>query len=144
MIVLLAISVIYLISALLYPLFGLNKVRLPDVSPQKVTEAEAKSQEEPKPYEFYLKNLNRRQIFTASSFRETPTAAAVASADLIKDLNLVGIISGDNPQAVIEDKKAQKTYYISRGQYVGDFQIEDIQEGKIILNYRGQRYELYM
>lgn len=60
----------------------------------------------------------------------------------IQDLSLMGIISGDNPQAAIQDKKTQKVYYVSKGESVADFLIEDIQDGKIILGYKGQRYEL--
>ena len=68
----------------------------------------------------------------------------VSNTDLVKQLNLVGIIAGENPQAVIEDKNTQKTYYLNKGQFLGEIQLEDILEGKIIINHKGQRFELYL
>jgi len=144
MVGLLAVAVIYLIATFLYSWFGLSKIRLPDIASQKVEEPQFPLKKEPKPYEFYLQGIQQHQIFASSSASETASVAAMAEANSVKDINLVGIISGENPQAIIEDKKSQKTYYLNKGQSIGEFQIEDIQEGKIILNYRGQRYELYM
>lgn len=143
---LLVISFLYLIASFMHPWIDLKKIKLPDVPEEKlkVEEPKIELKGEPKPYEFYLQGLSQRQIFSSSSTQEGTSASSVVSADLIKDINLVGIISGKNPQAVIEDKKTQKTYYLNRGQFIGELQIEDIQEGKIIVNYNGQRYELYM
>lgn len=146
MVVLIVISFIYLIASFIYPWTGLKKINLPGVSSEKIEEPKLESKEEPSPYESYLQGIRNRQIFgspvVSSQQAAAPTGAA--DADLIKDINLVGIISSDPPQAVIEDKRAQKTYYVSKGQFIGAFQVEDIQEGKIILNYKGQRYELYL
>lgn len=103
--------------------------------PEKIG-AEAKS------YDVYAQSLTRRGIFGSSGNRQDSLDAAPVST--IKDINLVGIISGDNPQAIVEDKKMSKTCYLSEGQYIGDVKIEDIQEGKVILNENGQLYELYL
>jgi len=138
-------SVIYLVSVFVYPWFGLKKIKLPDVSKEKIEEPLSPRREENKPFEFYSREMQGRQLFIA----HTGSSGAAGqpqpvSGDLIKDINLIGIISGENPQAVIEDKKTKKSYYLSKGQFIGDFQVEDIQEGKIILNYNGTRYELYI
>lgn len=143
---LLAISIAYLISSFIYPWVSLKKIKLPAVSSEKL-KLEGPNFEiakEARPYEFYLQGLGQRQIFSSQASPGGAAALSAADADLIKDINLVGIISGDNPQAVIEDKKIQKTYYLNKGQFMGELQIEDIREGKIILNYKGQRYELYL
>ncbi len=146
LILLLAISFLYLVASFVYPWAGLKKIKLPDVPEERVRieEPETELKEEPKPYEFYLQGLSQRQIFSSPSAAEGINASPLASADLVKDINLVGIISGVNPQAVVEDKKTQKTYYLNKGQFIGELQIEDIQEGKIIVNYNGQKYELYL
>jgi type II secretory pathway component PulC len=70
-----------------------------------------------------------------------PTDAEIA--DMLKDLTLMGVISGAAPQAIIEDQRTQKTYYLNKGQSLGDLQVESIQENKVILNYKGRRSELY-
>jgi len=140
-------SIIYLFASFIYPWIGLKKIKLPDIPEEKLKKVEGPKvelKEEPKPYEFYLQALSQRQIFSSSFIQEGAGASGVVSADLIKDINLVGIISGENPQAVIEDKKTRKTYYLNKGQFIGELQIEDIQEGKIVVNYNGQKYELYL
>jgi type II secretory pathway component PulC len=140
--ILLAISAIFLLTSFIYPWVGLKKIKLPDISKEKVKDKVSISKKEAKPYEFYLEGLKRRQIFATSSIQGAGISTVASQAGSIKDMNLVGIISGENPQAIIEDKKTQKTYYVAKGQFIGDFQVEDIQEGKIILNAQGQRFEL--
>jgi len=142
--VLMLISVIYLIASLVYPWLGLKKINLPQVSEVNFKEPIDLPKEEPKPFEYYSEEARERHIFGTSSMQGSRNPTQAGEAGSIKDINLVGIISGENPQAVIEDKKTQKTYYVSKGQFIGDFQVEDIQEGKIILNNKGQRYELFI
>jgi len=142
--ILLAVSCLFLISSFIYPLVALRKVKLPEVPKEKNAVLEAVSGVEQKPLEEYLKGVSGRQIFSNLPSAGGAGPVSGVAADLVKDINLVGVIAGDNPQAIIEDKKAQKTYYVTKGQFFGEFQVEDIQEGKIILNYRGQRFELYL
>lgn len=138
-----ALSCIFLVYSFIYPLFGLKKIQLPKVVPQRAIAEKDELPQKEKPYEFYLEKAKDRMLFgNIAGAGETSASSVAAEAGSIKDINLLGIISGDNPQAVVEDKKSQKTYYVSKGQSVGDFQVEDIQEGRIILNNRGQRYEL--
>lgn len=137
-------SLIYLVISLLYPWLGLKRIKLPKLTPGKIVKMEIGQKGEVKPYEFYEKGIENRQIFGQVLGQEAGIPMNVANTDLLKDINLVGIISGENPQAIIEDKKSQKTFYLNEGQFIGEFQLEDIQEGKIILNYKGQRYELYL
>lgn len=136
-------SCIYLAVSLIYPLVWLKRIKLPQIAAGRTIESKIEPKVEVKPYEFYQEGIANKQIFGArfSQDVEKPTAVGL---DFMKDINLVGIIAGENPQAIIEDKKAQKTYYLSKGQFMGEFQLEGIGEGKIILNYNGQRYELYL
>lgn len=138
------VSCIFLIISFIYPWFGLRKIKLPQVTEEKMVDLKTEPRLEPKPYESYSEGIIDRQIFSSPTAQETQGPSSGVDIDLIKDINLVGIISGENPQAIIEDKKTQKTYYLSKGQFIGEFQVEDIREGKVILNFRGQRYELYL
>jgi len=139
-----ALSCAYLIISFVYPLIGPKKIELPKVATTTTSEKEIEPPQESKPYEFYLQAIKERQIFSSAPGKETEGTASIINSDLIKDINLVGIISGASPQAVIEDKKLQKTYYVNKGQFIGEFQVEDIQEAKIILSYKGQKFELYL
>jgi len=135
---------LYLLSAFVYPLFVTKKTIFLQKKPfDKITESkEAVKQEEIKPYDFYIQGIKSKQIFGAASVQLTQESNVTVGANLIKDINLLGVISGDSPQAIIEDVKLQKTYYVTKGQMIGEFQVEDIGDGKIILNYSGKRFEL--
>ncbi len=140
--VVLGLASLYLVISFLYPFIGLRKINLPVVQPQKPDLIKENSKQKIEPFDYYEQSIAGRQIFGQASAEGA--ASAAINSNLIKDMNLVGILSGENPQAIIEDKKTQRTSYVVKGQFIGEFQVEDIQDGKIILNYRGQRYELYL
>ena len=142
-------AIIYLLVSLAYPFFGLKKIRIPAVSSEKAESREIISKSEPASLDFYLQGTNKRKIFSnptaaASAAQDTAIPTPAQAGELIKDIALVGIISGDNPQAVIEDKKTEKTYYVAKGQFIGEIQITDIQESKIIADYKGKKFEFYL
>lgn len=139
-------SFLFLAGSFLYPLWEAKRLEaeLKDQQSRNFAQANIHPKEKSKPLEFYLDGAKNRKIFNSLAESENASPAKTADANLIKDINLVGIISGENPQVIIEDKKAQKTYYLSKGQFIGDLEVSDIQDGKIILNYNGQRYELHL
>lgn len=140
---LLGISFICLIASLIYPKAALRRTPLVTVIPgNPKADSLLLEKEEIVPLEDYLKEIGGRQIFMAQHNSPLAISSQAMETESIQDINLVGIISGENPQAVIEDKKAQKTYYVNKGQFIGNFQLEEIREGKIILNLQGKRYEL--
>ncbi len=143
-VVIFIISCGFLVYTFVYPLFESKDFALPKPIQEKPGEEKNVPAQEAKPYEYYLEGVKNRQIFSGSSGTDSGKAPAAVSSDLIKDMSLIGIVSGDNPQAVIEDKKSQKTYYVTKGQFIGEFKVEDIEDGKIILNYNGQKFELYL
>lgn len=136
-----AVLVVYLVASLVYPLVGLREIKLPKAEPAEKNISETVSQKEAQSLEFYLQSMRDKPLFGGSA--EGVSAANIATeAESIKDINLVGVILGDNPQAIIQDKKSEKTTYVSKGQFIGDYQVEEIKEGKVILNRNGQRFEL--
>ncbi|TRZ94594.1 hypothetical protein D4R78_06220 [bacterium] len=144
-ILLLVFSLLYAVLSLLYPLFGLKKIRMPKPLPIDISENKRIIKEETRPYEAYLGEIKKRNIFLNKGMAgESNINMAVASSDLVKNFNLIGIIAGSIPQAIIEDKINNKVYYLNKGQYIREFQVADILDGKIILNYEGQNYELYL
>lgn len=142
--VIFVISCLYLLTSFIYSWVGLRKVKLPTVVAEKINQEKIEPKIEVRTYEFYLEGIKNHQIFSRGPIAETGKPISGMNADLLKDITLVGIISGENPVGIIEDKKTQKTYYVTKGQFINEFQVEDIQEGKIILNYNEQRYELYL
>jgi type II secretory pathway component PulC len=138
------ISCIFLVYAFVYPFLFFRNIKITPVTTEKKTDARVQNPTESKPFEYYLQAINDKKIFGNVNTAEIQNPTVAANPDILSQINLVGIISGANPQAVIEDKKNQKTFYVSKGQYIGQFRVSDIQEGKVILEYNGQQYEIYL
>jgi len=140
-----ALNCVYLVVSLAYPLFIPQEAAVLKLRGENTPSESITLVKDARPYEFYSAAIKNRQIFGGSGLPSEASGAPVILGDeQIKEINLVGIVSGDNPQAVVEDKKTQKTYYVSKNQFIGQFQVEDIQEGKIILSYNGNKYEIYL
>lgn len=139
--VLLLLACLFLAFSIVQPFFTRKIALPPETAKGELKENLQQPISQLKSLEFYQQEVSGKNLFGGSGAGSRPAAAAI-DTDLMKDLALVGIISGDNPQAVIEDIKSQKTYYLTKGQYIGAFLVEDIQEGKIIVNHSGKRYEM--
>lgn len=76
--------------------------------------------------------------------RATSQRTSESAQDKLKDLFLIGIIAGGKPQAVIEDRKIQKTYFLYKGQAVNQLTVEDILEDRVIFDFEGEKLELVL
>ena len=119
---------------------------LPAASPVSATAPEGdKAQEQS--LEYYLQATGASRIFGLQQREAGTDQPSVVSdaeiAEMLKNLTLMGVISGAQPQAIIEDKLTQKTYYLNKGQALGELRVESIEENKVILDYKGKRSELY-
>ena len=145
LLVVFSLSCIYLIGVFIYPLIGLEKANIRSVTLESFKEPQAELNIEAKPYEFYLSGITGSQIFKNSVVPAgSPEVANPVNADAIKDITLKGIVEGENLQAIITDKNTQKTYYVTKGQFIGEFEVEEIGKNKVIVNYKGQKFELYL
>lgn len=95
-------------------------------------------------FSHYSEVIGKRDLFTASGrkmqlIQEDTTKKM---QEMVKNLSLIGIVWEHPPQAIIEDKGANKTYFLYKGDRLGDFQIKEIFENKVLLIYEGQEIEL--
>ena len=88
------------------------------------------------------KLLGSRDLFKASAAAVSPGAVPQASYDKLKELSLKGIIAGEKPQAIIEDEKNKKSYFLYKGESVNNIKVEDIQSDRVILRVNGEVLEL--
>lgn len=96
-------------------------------------------------YSFYSSEISNKNIFGPAPGEDgLPQTVVAAPEEVAGALGLVGIIAGDNPQAVIEDKKAQKTYYLVKGESFNGLTVEEISEGKVVLDYQGKKIALLL
>ena len=97
---------------------------------------------------YYLEKARARDIFkmglaTSTVEAQDSSAAPVSRiAEASKKLKLVGISWSKDPDAIIEDTKAEKAYFLKRGQVVDDFEVKAIFKDKVILSYQGEEIEL--
>jgi hypothetical protein len=113
-------------------------------SGEKALPSEMKDTAIVKDYSSYSSTVPGKTIFGQSQGGLNTSEDAAASGNISDNIGLVGIIAGDNPQAIIEDKKAQKTYYLNKGQSFSGYVVEEIAEDKVILNYEGKKISLFL
>ena len=153
LVLLLVLSIIYLIAdILLVTPYYRNRIKAVSSTPAGVEEAQDKEEavskeaadiEPTKPYSYYSKDIGSRDIF--KPVVQDREGAVDRGQQGIKDkFSLIGVITGEELQAAIEDKTASKTYFVFKGDYIDDVLVEDILVNKVILDYRGERFELML
>jgi hypothetical protein len=95
-------------------------------------------------YAVYSRAIQGKNLFTAPFVEESRLSEEAPDIDISKRFNLVGIIAGERPEAIIEDKDAKKTHYLSEGQSLDGVTIVKIEEGKVILGYQGKEIVLVL
>ncbi|MFH1782737.1 MAG: hypothetical protein ABH848_03875 [Candidatus Omnitrophota bacterium] len=68
----------------------------------------------------------------------------VPKESLIKNMELLGIITGDTDQAIIQDKESKETFFLNKGDNFRDLKVFDIKKNTLILDYDGEKIELTM
>ena len=145
------IAVIALIVTIGIESRNLNKTGL------TVSSAEANVVVEPeeitsllKDRDFYIKKAQDRDIFQMGytkrakvDFKEDEKNAKAAPInDLTKDLKLVGISWGDDPDAIIENSEMDKTYFVREGYKIEELLVSEIQKDRVVLRYKGEEVEI--
>lgn len=141
----LTVAVVGLIAAFIYPETVLKHIDVTAFARQAELPFRLVPTTQPKSLEERLAVLDTRNIFKAtvtSGLSEKPPSVVGLSS--VKDITLIAVLSGENPQAVIEDKNSKKIYYVVKGQTIGEFIVDDIQPGKVIIGYKGTNYEIYL
>ena len=120
------------------------------VPPKDMRTAFTKETIEPlKETSYYLQKVSSRDIFKeCKKVEEVKEAkpevnAVVETAEAIQNLALVGISWSSNPDAIIEDKAHQRTFFVKRGQMVGDeVKVEAIFKYHVVVTYEDKEFEL--
>lgn len=103
--------------------------------------------EEPevKPYSYYSKALAGKNVFEPLIKEErAPSEPEVPVEELMGNLTLLGIVSGENPQAIIEDKAQNKTFFLREGQSAGGILLKKINGEDVTVIYKGEEFNLTM
>ena len=100
---------------------------------------------------YYLEKIGERDIFKMGAVRKVTgadgveTEMKVTSArilDVTENLKLVGISWSSEPDAIIEDTRDTKTFFVKTGQKIGEVKVQAIFKDKVVLSYQGEETEL--
>ena len=100
---------------------------------------------------YYLEKIGQRDIFKMGAVQKITGADGVQTEmkvtssrilDATETLKLVGISWSDNPDAIIEDTKDTKTFFVKIGQKIGEVKVQAIFKDKVVLSYQGEETEL--
>ncbi|MDD4899196.1 MAG: hypothetical protein PHT31_04615 [Candidatus Omnitrophica bacterium] len=88
-----------------------------------------------------------QQVRSRNIFSFVPTRAVAGEFTTevpvaITNYKLVGIMWSDNPQAMIEDTKEQKTYLLGNGDQLGQVKVKKIFRDKVVIGKDEQEWEL--
>jgi hypothetical protein len=154
----------FIISVLLITAIGLSGYLVvdfvfggPDIShiyqrPLSARQAEPISitGEEGKSFLSYLAMVQRRNIFSPIII-ETAQPDEQKVQQKIKDeagklagtLRIAGILLGPVPQVMIENKEANETLFLKKGDIINKLTVEDIFQDRVVLSYEGETVELF-
>jgi hypothetical protein len=95
---------------------------------------------------YYMNDVMERDIFKGGAIVKEEKKKETATADAneaTKNLSLVGISWSANPDVIIEDKASSRTFFVKRGQMVGEnVKVEAVYKDHVILSYEGEEFEL--
>lgn len=143
--VILAALLLYFVYDLLYASFyeeSEPRILVEDEAAIHKTEKDAAL--DIKPYSYYSSSIEARSIFTPQQVEIEPVAAGPTVDEVRANLSLIGIIAGERPQAIIEDRKAGKSYFLYKGGSVGEAKVVDVLDDSVIMEYQGQKFELVL
>lgn len=98
---------------------------------------------------YYLEKVRARDIFRMDKKKEPDALkenvdVSLGKLELTQNLRLVGISWSNDPDIMIEDTKAQKTYFLKKGQTIESVnaKVEAVFKDKVILSFEGAEIEL--
>ncbi len=134
----------YSIISLIFGRYDMRKV-YKNIQPIKEKWLTQKVETKERPYLHYLEMARRRNIFSPIPLKEEsekPKIEKKQLQEIMQDLKLVGISWGKESIAMVESKKEKRTYFLKKGDNIGQFKISDILEDRVILDYKGELIEL--
>ena len=99
------------------------------------------------PLALYLREIGQNNVFSLPEppppkpAQQEPTASE-ALKNMVSTFRVVGIIWSDAPQAIIEDTKEGRTYFLNRGSRLKEVRVKEILRDRVILSYDNQEIEL--
>ncbi|MBU4304517.1 MAG: hypothetical protein KJ893_02660 [Candidatus Omnitrophica bacterium] len=103
-----------------------------------------------KPEEYYLDKVHMRDLFRIGERKQEQIVDFVPAENTVeaklremtKNLKLVGISWSEHPDAIVENQKLEKTFFIKKGSMIDEIMVRDVLQDRVILRYEGKEVEL--
>jgi type II secretory pathway component PulC len=135
---------VYFLADLLYSPYYKKEADITAQPEKEAVEPKEKAVPPIEPFSYYASEVASRNLFLPQESEVTAVQTGPSVEEISTGLSLIGIISGDRPQAIIEDKKTGKSYFLYKGGLVGQVKVMDILEDKVVMEYQGQAFELML
>ncbi|MDD5496526.1 MAG: hypothetical protein PHP46_05450 [Candidatus Omnitrophica bacterium] len=141
----LGLLVFYLIYFVVHPAQYRIHTAAPSIRTAAAVNRETVPESAPKAddYAQYSAIIGQKQLFESIA-GAAAAQESIQSGNAANNFNLVGIIPGDSPQAIIEDRNAGKTYYISKGASINGAVVREINNGKVVMDSNGESISLVL
>ena len=90
--------------------------------------------------EKYQRDFSTHALF--SKPKALPSVQIRGFEEMIKPYALVGIISGGEPEALIQNNLKKQTYYLQEGEVFDQFKLIEIKQHSVIIGYQNEQKEL--
>ena len=147
--ILVSVLAIYFFTSICFAVVSLTKLPALKFSAQGAKEEAAPLQNVSvlkNAISYYVEKVQQRDIFKIgarpvpqNASPKEPTPKIIEETQRFK---LVGISWSKNPDAMIEDTVALRTFFVKRGQMLGRVKVEGIFKDKVILSFDGEETEL--
>jgi len=139
LIVCIVLLFIFLVFSVYSSWKGLKKAALTDMSPVTANKGEGMIRDVSalKGLIYYVDGIGKRDIFRmGGKFDSEAEPAAVSKlVELTQKLKLVGISWSDDPDAMIEDSAMSKTFFVKKGQMIGELTVDNISKDRVTVRY---------
>ena len=92
----------------------------------------------------YINAVSSRELFHPFVSSKKKSIPVKTIDDLTKDMILVGVVSGDNKEAIIKNRRTRQTYFVSVGSRVGEIKVENISDDQIEVSYKQEQKVLFL
>ncbi len=99
-------------------------------------------------FNYFSKEIGRKKLFKGSSTQQESIpgqeSSGVTAGITTPVFQLLGVVAGAKPQAIIQNNRTQKTYFLYKGQIQDNLKLDDVSGNKAKINYEGETLELFL
>ena len=145
---LIVVSFVYVLYSLAFVEDNYSLTKLVSYPAGSARQVVGDKQSQEKDYSAFLKDVAGKKIFAPVKIKKAKTKKTVDRSKLkkvIESLRVAGIIGTGGKKVIIEDKRKNTTFHLRQGEtFLGDIRVEKISNDSVVLDYQGEKFELYL